>query len=177
VPDGAPAPEDDAESGADLVPTTNDLTAKQREVLAAVGAHPDATQREIGRLLGVSSATVRNWANSVSGCDWNERASFVDAVFEGSPPTPASDGGTSEGEPSTDDRAATARGSDSERVPDDVRTAVERLEARIDELESDSGSADCALGDPELVHKVVHACMESDAITEEEELRILRDLL
>ncbi|GAB3673215.1 hypothetical protein GCM10028856_27560 [Halopiger thermotolerans] len=34
-----------------------------------------------------------------------------------------------------------------------------------------------ALADPELAHKVVHACMQSDRITEDEELRIIRSMM
>jgi hypothetical protein len=31
--------------------------------------------------------------------------------------------------------------------------------------------------DPELAHKVVHACLNSDRISEEEELRLLKQLM
>jgi hypothetical protein len=63
----------------------------------------------------------------------------------------------------------------------DIETELMRLEERIAELEAtltDETDETAAFSDPELVHKVViHACMESDSISEAEELRILQSLL
>ncbi len=54
------------------------------------------------------------------------------------------------------------------------------LSARVDrldqQLEDRSVSGGVAL-DPDLVHKVAHACLQSEAISEDEELRILEGLL
>ncbi|ELZ14063.1 hypothetical protein C477_21125, partial [Haloterrigena salina JCM 13891] len=40
----------------------------------------------------------------------------------------------------------------------------------------EGGAESSALADPELAHKIVHACVHSDRISEEEELQLLRDV-
>ena len=63
------------------------------------------------------------------------------------------------------------------------QSTVEDLSDKLAELEgqvetvTDGGDTPQPFQDPELVHKVVHACMDSDKISEEEELRILDSLL
>lgn len=63
------------------------------------------------------------------------------------------------------------------------QSTVEDLSEQLAELEgqvetvTDGGGSPQPFQDPELVHKVVHACMDSDKISEEEELRILDSLL
>lgn len=56
---------------------------------------------------------------------------------------------------------------------DDLIERVVALEGRIEEQSADEG----ALSEPDLVSKMVHACMESERVTEDEELRILRSVL
>ncbi|NGM69073.1 winged helix-turn-helix transcriptional regulator [Natronolimnobius sp. AArcel1] len=58
---------------------------------------------------------------------------------------------------------------------------LERLEERCLALESQSESTDShvatesgLLSEPELTHKVLHACLRADTISEEEELRLLK---
>ncbi|ADB60102.1 hypothetical protein Htur_1211 [Haloterrigena turkmenica DSM 5511] len=60
----------------------------------------------------------------------------------------------------------------------DRLAAVERgLEGREDGTAGrEGGTAPSVLADPELAHKIVHACLHSDRISEEEELRLLRDV-
>ncbi|WP_211338355.1 winged helix-turn-helix domain-containing protein [Haloterrigena salifodinae] len=60
----------------------------------------------------------------------------------------------------------------------DQLAAVEReLEDRERGTTSREGGAESSvLADPELAHKIVHACVHSDRISEEEELRLLRDV-
>lgn len=55
---------------------------------------------------------------------------------------------------------------------DGIHERLAAVEARLDRW-SEPGP----LGDPELAHKVVHACLKSDQITEDEELQLLRSLL
>jgi hypothetical protein len=57
----------------------------------------------------------------------------------------------------------------------EIEQQLRDLDARLDALESDPD--DSVLADPELAHKVVHACMESDQISSEEELQIIRSLV
>jgi hypothetical protein len=49
-------------------------------------------------------------------------------------------------------------------------------EEMIEDGRSDARSSQ-AFNDPEVVHKVVHACFESDRISEDEEMRILRAII
>jgi hypothetical protein len=62
-----------------------------------------------------------------------------------------------------------------------LSTALDRLHRSIAGLERRLENADCpdasASLDPELVHKVMHACIESDDISSSEEIVILRRLL
>ncbi|WP_217471947.1 winged helix-turn-helix transcriptional regulator [Haloterrigena gelatinilytica] len=90
-------------------------------------------------------------------------------------------------------RRTDSSASRSERAPADTQLA--ELTDRVDELadrlaavereledrergttDREGGTESSALADPELAHKIVHACVHSDRISEEEELRLLRDV-
>jgi len=58
-----------------------------------------------------------------------------------------------------------------------LRADIQQLSGRLSALESDAVDESSAFEDAELVHKVAHACLTSDAISESEELRILEVLL
>ena len=58
----------------------------------------------------------------------------------------------------------------------DLSEQLAELEGQVETV-TDGGGSPQPFQDPELVHKVVHACMDSDKISEEEELRILDSLL
>ncbi|WP_254838537.1 MarR family transcriptional regulator [Natronomonas marina] len=155
-----PAPEPDED-----LPDHSSLTDEQWETLRAIYRNPEATQKEIGERLDVARATVSNRVNAIDGFDWDDRYAMASAVFD------ASAAG------SRDVRNGTTA---------DVRNSepmVEQLSARIEALErqledSDAGSdAETPLDDPQLAHRVMHACLKSDAITEPEELRIVKALI
>lgn len=58
--------------------------------------------------------------------------------------------------------------------------ALEETTATLEQQLNDHEDADqqqTAFTDPDLMHKVVHACMNSEAISEDEELQILQTLL
>lgn len=79
------------------------------------------------------------------------------------------------GDADQDDRIAVDR-----RELEALRDRVDALTEQVADLEDGhqpdvtDGVGESPLTDPELAHKVVHACMTSDRITEEEELRLLR---
>lgn len=50
------------------------------------------------------------------------------------------------------------------------------IEDKIDESEGGQVSR-TRITDPELAHKVMHACLKADTISEDEELRIVRALI
>lgn len=195
-PDGGPGTEreSDTDPPASRFPSPEDLTAKQREVLAVVAAHPEATQREIGDRLGMSGSTVSTRVNDIEGFEWSRREAFVSALFDdsaaGDPtPTDASAAQTaSTGETSADDSetnpdtgSALDVGTDGPDVPREIKRELEQLQQRVGALEAShlSGvtTGDSVFADPELVHKVVHACLEAETISKDEELRILQELL
>jgi len=125
------------------------LSAKQRRALRLVRRNPDASQADIANELDVTRATVSRWLNDVPGFEWSERRAFVESLGEDALATDSED-----------------------RLAD--------LEARLAALE-DSRGADAADGESvlpaDLAHRVVHACMASDRLSEDEELAVLRALM
>jgi hypothetical protein len=177
-------------------PTLAELSERQREVLEAVATHPEATQQAIADRLDVSRSTVSNRVNSVEGFDWSDRTSFVESVFDEPPAadlagdggapsdtaTAESDGTATTESPSASDGPAVAEGTagtDIEPLLDRLEACVTDLEARVAALETsrDRTDGESAFADPELVHKIVHACLNDDNISEAEELRILKEFV
>lgn len=138
-----------------------ELTDKQRETLQAIRDNPDATQADLADLLGVSGATICTRVNAIPGFDWEQRQQFVKTMFENAD----SD--------SNDEREITPVDDLSDQVAD-LESEVASLKQRLNDRHSEPTSA---FTDPELVHKITHACLNSDEISKDEELRILQDLL
>lgn len=162
--------------------SASDLTDRQREVLREIATDPEATQAEIGERLGITGSTVSQRLASIEGFDWRDRESFIDALditFETS--AVVSDGGVAQDDTSSDSEATHSH-ADSASY-DELQSMIEQINTRLDSLEaaiSTDGSVsdtNTIFKDPELVHRVVHACMESDAISESEELDIIKSLL
>lgn len=171
------------------IPPATELSEKQQAVLEAIAADPTATQRELADELGVSAATVSNRVNSIPGFNWSDRESFAKTGAETQAATTCSDGGqTAQAREPTDtsepphDTAGSAEAVTTGRETDEK---VEKLRARVEALEADptdnqeaaGKTTDTVLSDPELVHKVIHACLNSDTISEDEELRIINALV
>ncbi len=57
-----------------------------------------------------------------------------------------------------------------------LEAVTQRLESLERRLADDAASSGGVLSDPELAHKVVHACLTADHISEEEELQLLKEL-
>ncbi len=274
------------------------LSEKQAETLREIRKTPEATQRDLGERLGVTSATINQRVNAIDGFEWTNRERFVARLFDdetasltrnqpeepsadskdetaadgaetttealaersadadaengadssetndrsGEKARPDSNEGRPDGEevlpdgqagrpddnetradgdglsangsaddssndPPADsstetqatesdaDQAHTSpdetvamttdgMGTPPEAEPGDRSSLRSRLEAltetidRLDQrLENDTDRHHRPLEDPELVHKVVHACLSSEQITEKEELQILESLL
>ncbi|WP_225335336.1 MarR family transcriptional regulator [Halomicrobium urmianum] len=162
VVDGA---EETLQAGAnaeDCYPDPEELTPKQRETMRAIREHPNATQRELADRLDVTSPTISVRVNNIDGFDWENRQAFAEAVLGG--PQSTSDGERGVG-------AATDAADD----VDDIVQQLESISETCDRLVSDtSESVDI---DPELRHKVTHACMEANYITEDEERRLLEMMI
>jgi hypothetical protein len=193
-----------SESAGGDPPSVGDLSEKQRRTLRALYERPDASQGDLAEELDVTRATVSRRLNAIPGFEWDERRAFAQSVFgEAADPESESaadarvrastDGGPASAESGAAvDGAANADapgGSDEPESPDssddaDAFEAVEStladLEERVAAMESRAGGPGDGDGPPlppELAHKVVHACMESDRLTEEEELDVLRALM
>lgn len=148
----------------DTYPTPEEISERQLRTLQAIAAHPDATQRDIASFLDVTAATVSNRVNSLSGFNWDQRRQFVKEVLD-LDSIPGSDR-SSMNETNAVELSETTQ---------DLAERVQQLEQRVDALTDTQ--PDTPFDDPELTRKVVTLCMESEEITDEEEVRILNYLL
>jgi len=160
VSDEEPTPRtDSAPRGEDEV-ALSELSRKQYETLRAIHERPQATQNEIAAELDVSRATVSKRVSGIPGFDWQHRQRFVTEHF---------------GE------SVQASTEQSPTEATDMTERIEELTARLDRLEDELESttrADCSgIDDPELLQKLVHACLDAEYLSTDEELRILRTVL
>jgi len=183
--------ETESESMTDDTPvrTPEELSEKELAVLEVVAERPDATQAEIADVLGVSRATVSKRASGIDGFDWQRRAAFVDRLFEDDvgaltrgdaeastvPPSSLERGDArADGDRRRTAGSGLASGDEADRS--EIAARLDRIESRLDGLESREVRAN-GISDPTLAHKVVHACMESENVSEEEELRVVSAVL
>jgi len=172
------------------VSSPDELTEKERAVLQVVAERPTATQQEVADVLDVSRATVSKRASGIEGFDWQRRAAFVERVFDCEAALTRGAGGRSTVDPGTlehgdaradGDRVPAGTPSDTDESGDvtaEVLSRLDRIEDRLDGLESDDQNGSSGgITDPKLAHKVVHACMESDHVSEDEELRVVAAVL
>jgi DNA-binding CsgD family transcriptional regulator len=150
---------DKANGAADGTTPLDELSDRQVRTLRAIEAHPNASQRDLAEILGISAATVCMRVNRIGGFDWSAREQFVDAIFED---TMTKTNGEEE---------EMVRTSESYVRPDDPTDPGTAL------VSADNPAASSETFDPELAHKVIRACMESDRISEEGELRAFRGIL
>lgn len=144
------------------------LTEGQRETLVAIRRHPGATQKEIGEHLGVARATVSNRVNGIPSFGWDDRYAIATTVL--------GDASTEVGTDPDDGASTSVEASPPEPSVNRLSSRVHDLERRFDELEAPP-ETESVLDDPALAHKVMHACLASETITESEELEIVRALL
>lgn len=176
-----PAEPDDADHPADSsvgpgVQSPDDLTVKQRETARTIYENPTASQGEIADRLDVSTATVSRRVNDIPGFEWADRETFTSNLFDDT----EFDTDSSVGEEST---AATGQsvhesefGAALSRVEERLDTVEDHLDTTTDRPEDASDGQAGGLR-PELAQKVVHAAMESEQISEDEELELLETLL
>jgi hypothetical protein len=190
---------DDAEDAEPLT-DPDDLTEKQLQTVRAVYEAPDAGQAAIADRLGVTRATVSRRLNEIPGFEWSDRAAFTASLFDGTEyddqlvedeaettadktetatdETAAKTDETAADEPSTAGAVADdADGGDSDGQTAAALDSFEDRLATVEEtLEADTDTSERPIR-TELAHKVVHAAMESERITEEEELELIAGLL
>ncbi len=167
----------------------DDLSENQRDLVKAIAADPKATQKELADRFDVTRATISRWANDITGFDWSERKSFIESLdgefttFTGSTNGESTDESVPTNEsrrPSPDLRTAEYTDemfAEFENIKNELDQFDERIEKLEGALESASSQDNSVFDDPNLVHKVAHACLDSENITESEELEILEGLL
>jgi len=138
-----------------------ELTPARRETLRVIRDNPDASQRALAEKLGVTAPTVSQRVNSISGFEWENRVEFSEAVLD-------SETDHQERDTMTPDDAATNAEPTAETVAE--------LERKIDTLAA-AQSGGGQLAEPELIAKVIHACMDAETISREEEIQIIRTLV
>jgi len=166
---------DDTDPSTEADPV-EELTEKQRETLRAVAANPTATQQVVADELGVTRATVSRRLGTIDGFDWQSRAEFVDRIFDDvstrSESTgdrgPESDTATAE---AGDGGTSTASPTASQAAIADIQAQVDAIASRLDAEADEADESEPV--DPELVRKVVHACMDAEYVSKEEELEVL----
>lgn len=163
----ASTPEGEGESNVQPTdfPDPDDLSEEQCEILELIRDHPESTQSELAEKLDVSHTTVSNRANSIDGFEWANRQTFVENVLENE----------SSQSPSEDSQMS-VNGSESRNTNTDLRQRVTAIEQQIEAV-TDTGGECTIFDDLDLTHKIVHACLESDSITEDDERKIVEGML
>lgn len=154
--------EGDTDDSAGSFPSLDELTDKQRQTLWAIHNRPNATQQELAELSDVTPATINRRINAIDEFEWTDRQEFTSKMFENGNTMPSE---TEENTPSKTEEDALQE----QDIAEQIATLTERVEA----LEAQPALSESLLDDLDLIHKVFHACMDADYITEEEELRIL----
>jgi len=142
------------------------LTEKQRELLELIAEHPEATQEELGEMLGISAPTVSNRVGDIEGLDWADRREILETMFQ-------TRGATNQ--PANSDTMASDT-TEQATAADEIEQRVETLEQEVETL-SNSDETVSGIEDTALLHKILRACMKDDSITDDEELQILEMLL
>jgi len=181
-------------------------TASQRDLAEKLGVTASTVSNRVNGIDGFDWANREAFANAVLS-DEDPEPSESAMSSDGTEPTASPDETetqTADSEPTGSLDEADGRAAEPEQGADhggyppaetttaagEVNTTittfqstVEDLAEQLAELEgqvetiADGGGSPQPFQDPELVHKVVHACMDSETISEEEELRILDSLL
>ena len=162
-----PSPESNPETATEHPEPTSvrepdQLTEKQRETLRAIYKNPKATQAKLGERLNVSDATICQRLQSIEGFEWETRDEFVTTMYEN-------------GEMTLEEQV------EASRAGPDLTERVDDLSQQIGELEHQFETHDqpsmAGVNDPELAHKILHACLQAENITEDEELKILKAMI
>lgn len=153
----------ESEQAEDIPLNQEDLSSEQLKLLKLISEYPKASQRELGEMLDVSRTTVSNRANSMEGFEWKNRLEFAESILEFT------------GQSGENSRTSP----DSYKSPpwyDNLSQRINSIEHQIEEG-STEGSTCLILDNHDLTHKVLHACLKYESITEEEELLILKSIL
>lgn len=136
-------------------PDQREFTEKQLKTLREIHYRPEATQREIGDALDVSASTVSSRLSNIEGFDWANRQTVVEDLLE---ETQAMTNG---------------KGQIEQRDLAELYGRLTDLEKAIAEL----AESEPSVLPPELTHKVIRACMDSEVFSEAEELELIQAVI
>ena len=184
---GSEETDDQGEIDEEVYPQLDDLPKKQRELIEAIAAQPEITQKELAEQFDVTRPTISRRVHKIEEFEWSDRKSFVEAVCDGSSSADVTMNGDSSETRVTNASQTNTGGSGTTGVDvtleeiEDIHAELKHLNQRLANLEKSTEeperSSESVFDDPELTHKIVHACIASDRITETEELRILKELM
>lgn len=101
--------------------------------------------------------------NAIPGFEWNEREAFANRLFN-------------ESDANQPTENMNTNGTEAKQQVEQLRERVGALEEQFEEggLAADTSFE---FDDADLAHKIMHACLESDDISKDEELRIVKSLV
>jgi transcriptional regulator with XRE-family HTH domain len=134
----------------------DEMSDQQRKILRRILENPDASQSELAQAFEVSRATISRRLNSIPGFDWGSRHRFAREALD-----------------ETDSQRIQVHAVEESEL-ERVCERIDSLEQRLASLEGDRRQVSLP---PESIHKVAHACMESEQFSTEEELQLLKRLI
>lgn len=174
---GDPADSESIKShGEDQFPELDNLTERQLEILQKIRENPHETQQELAEKLKISAPTVSKHVNNIEGFEWSRRYDFAKHILGGEQSTTEEDelsSGTEE--PTGAMNTMETNGSTNDKTGTQVTERLAAIEKELKEVNETKSQT--IFQDPTVAQKVIHACMSSDIISEEEELDIIRELL
>jgi DNA-binding CsgD family transcriptional regulator len=159
-------PDENSESHPDtVVSNPTQVSKKELETLRTIHKNPELTQSEIGNILNVSNATVCYRVNRIEGFEWENRQEFTTSFFD-----------METKDQHVHPEIMDLNGTEKIATIDDLVDRVSHLEEQIREQNCQKMDAS-KLGEAELHYKIIHACIQSNIFTEEEELEIMKMIL
>ncbi len=133
-------------------------------------AEADESARKDGTVRTDETARTDETTRTDETAEADERS-----ATDGPNPSETREVGTADEAPSDEDETAGAADSRSvDAQIETLRSSISGLERRVAELDESKQPTEV---DPELVHKVLRACMNAESISEDEELTVLKRLM
>lgn len=138
------------------------LSEDQKQLLQAIYEHPDATKEQLTDRMGWSIEKLRRTVNTISNFEWQRRREIVQRLFDSG---------------RTGSKSSEIDEDHLERLAEQVDTLGSQVRNLEKKVKTTSATSEGALSDPDLLHRVIKACMDSANIQEEEELKIIKQLV